>query len=303
MVQDFFYNLSSKFRKENLLSDITWCMCETSENFKKDFLKFFFPNENFDRVKVFEREYHYKDSRPDFYIETDNKIFIIEVKIGDNNHHFEQYTETFNIDKNQLGYIANYIIHKEGFEVKTWEQFDIYLQEKQSQIDNELEKEFYNCYLDYIKNVCSIVRITKKMNLENAYSLYCFTQTLKKVLDKNTETYSLKVDKQTIRDRYMGYYFEVTPKNEEKQKVRLWIGVYYDREKPEIWFEVDNVEGGGKPFYDILSSKNIKNDDPEDKKSHWFKVDSEEFNRKETVEEQELFLAKFIDDNLKIYFQ
>ena len=94
LTEEFISNLSFRLNKENDLSDITWAMCETSDLFLTEFLAFFFPNVDFDEVTL-QREVANDDSRPDFYFEYNDKIYLIECKIWDRNHHFAQYTKRF----------------------------------------------------------------------------------------------------------------------------------------------------------------------------------------------------------------
>ena len=91
----FFTALSERARKENDLSDITYAMCEANLEFQKFFLDFFFREANLDvkTVKI-SREHSTEWGRPDFWIRTaDGLLYIVEVKIWDSNHHFEQYFE------------------------------------------------------------------------------------------------------------------------------------------------------------------------------------------------------------------
>ena len=55
----FFSFLSNRLRKENHLSDITWALCCTNEQFKNYFIKYCF-EENIENIVTFEREYRVK---------------------------------------------------------------------------------------------------------------------------------------------------------------------------------------------------------------------------------------------------
>ena len=121
LIKSLFSNLYYRFSKENDLSDITWVMCQTSESFQELFLNFFFPDICFNNIQSFTREFSREDSRVDFYIENNGNTYIIECKINDKNHHFEQYTNAYNIKNECLGYITNYQYSKSGFNIKTWE--------------------------------------------------------------------------------------------------------------------------------------------------------------------------------------
>ncbi len=281
MIQNFLYNLSYRKSNENDLSDITWTMCETSEKFKELFLKFFFPNVDFSNIITFEREKTKGNSRVDFYIETfdnkgNNKIYLIEVKRYDGNHHFEQYLKEFSISENQLGYITNYHCNKEGFEVKNWEEFYNYIKENLPQ-DNS-EKEFWKGYLRYLKNVC-----------------------------RTEIKFKTKFYKTTIKSNYIGHYFEIEYINSNIKKTWAWIGIYYDRKEPIICLSFDNSESWGRPIYNILN-KNIQkiNEGNLAKKPYcedssiWFDMKNEDFEKAKTPEEQMEILKDFIDEVVTI---
>ena len=115
----FFKALSERAYKENDLSDVTYSMCESNKVFRQFFLDFFFRSFNIDAQAVtITREYATEWGRPDFYIRRGNELFIVEVKIWDGSHHFEQYKEILDEQNKKygkeednwkrLGYIANY---------------------------------------------------------------------------------------------------------------------------------------------------------------------------------------------------
>ncbi|MBO5939573.1 MAG: hypothetical protein J6R18_00050, partial [Kiritimatiellae bacterium] len=180
----FFEALSERAYKENDLSDVTYALCESDSCFRQFFINFFFKNHHpkIDASKVvITREFSTEWGRPDFYIRDNNgTLFIVEVKIWDGNHHFEQYnkilkgkeTKGQKIEEgsganawHRLGYIANYDAVKEVpvsvdgktigeavavcARVATWKEF-------------VEELELYSCfndsaiqaYLKYVKNVC-----------------------------------------------------------------------------------------------------------------------------------------------------
>ena len=168
-IENFISNLSLRLNSENNLSDITWTMCQTSDIFQSVFLQFFFPKEKLTEVYL-QRELPDEDSRPDFYFEHDGKVFLIECKIWDRNHHFEQYTKQFKIPNEQLGYITNYPMLKEGFSVRTWTELYIYIKNR---IPKE-EESLWNGYLEYLQEVCQIFIPKQAMNLDGMFSLYTF---------------------------------------------------------------------------------------------------------------------------------
>lgn len=88
----FFSALAERAYKENDLSDVTYALLEANNAFRQFFLDFFFPHEGLEGVKVvIEREHVIGDSRPDFWIRNRNEVYLVEVKIWDGGHHFEQY--------------------------------------------------------------------------------------------------------------------------------------------------------------------------------------------------------------------
>jgi len=244
-------------------------MCKTSKSFQTSFLKFFFPKATFDDITKFEREHADGDSRPDFYIKNGNDEYLIEVKINDRNQHFGQYDGTFKIGKERLGYITNYQMKQEGYEVHTWEEFYDFL--FKALPDIEEEKKLWQAYLDYLKNVCRIIKMTKKMNLDGMYSLFEFYDALsKKILNVDTDQYHIE-PYESEKDTHNGGNLEGTPKNGIMGKYFYlnyvnspikeswgWIGVYFEREHPLICMGFENNEGWGKPICDIIPESCVK---------------------------------------------
>jgi hypothetical protein len=274
--------------------------------------QFFFPTENFENVEIFQREHSLSDSRPDFYIESNGKHFIIECKINAQNHHFEQYIKTFAIPPNQLGYIVNYPLQKTGFDIKIWEQLYDYL--KVNMPDDE--KELYEAYLIYLENVCSIIKITTKMELKNMYSLYCFNEVLRSLTTREISTFSLNRHTRSgingISYDRSGYYVQVSAKNKKlkREDIWIWIGVYYDREEPLVHIEVDAREGWGKPFFDKIKKDNgnynlqYANAPYLEDNAYYFDGSTtfyEEFTSASTPQKQQETLRKFIDEVVTLY--
>ena len=178
----FFEALSERAYKENDLSDVTYALCESDSCFRQFFINFFFKNHHpkIDASKVvITREVSTEWGRPDFYIRDNNgTLFIIEVKIWDGNHHFEQYYDILagkqaegqkTIEPkdawHRLGYIANYDAVKEVpvsvdgetskeaakvcARVATWKEFVGGLEKSGFKDDAAIQ-----AYLKYVKNVC-----------------------------------------------------------------------------------------------------------------------------------------------------
>ena len=161
---DFFAHIAIRMGKENDLSDVTWAMLQTSDTFFNAFLDFFFPQVAFSGVINMEREKSEDDSRPDFHFIYNGDTYVIENKIYDQNHHFEQYTSTFGVSPERLGYITNYPMEHKPYIVHTWKEFYCYLGQQKVP---DAEQNLWRGYLSYIKNVCSIEIFTKPMNLDH----------------------------------------------------------------------------------------------------------------------------------------
>lgn len=260
-VVDFFATLSERFSKENDLSDVTYTMCMASDFFKERFIHFFFPDVDISHIYI-EREKAQDDSRPDFYLESGDDIYLIECKIYDKNQHFEQYISRFHISPKQLGYITNYKLLKQGFETKTWAEFKRYLEKE---VIPENEEDLINGYIEYLTRVCSITNITSKMTLSGMNSLYTFYTSLSDVVSVSNEQFDSKeYDSRrdtngggnvfcTPRDGAMGKYFELNIKGRRYRKAWGWIGVYFAQEEPTICIGFDNRQTWGWHIYNKLS--------------------------------------------------
>ena len=149
----FFESMAERLTNENDLSDITYALCKTDNDFRKFFLEYCF-EEAVDTDNLI-REYADEGSRPDFYfIGRDNNEYLIEVKIYDRNQHFDQYNNQFPNAK--YAYISNYILNDEDlceadkralplWKLKTW--FDYYKKLSESAIK---DKDLVVGYLSYL---------------------------------------------------------------------------------------------------------------------------------------------------------
>ncbi len=341
MVRTFFNNLSYKKRNENDLSDVTWAMCETSEKFKELFLKFFFPNDDFSNLIAFEREKSKGSSRVDFYIEILNEvgnqeIYLVEVKKGDESHHFD-YIKQYKTQGRNFGYISNYHITNSYIEqkcreynieyinevkyikFKTWREFYDNVKSTLFKIENEEEKQLWEGFLKYLESVCSIIKITKKMDLKGMYSVYSFEIKLENLLKAGFKNNDFEINHYTGRDSkdekslgITGSYFEIDYRG-KIEKTWGWVGVYYNTENPIVCLCFDNRENWGKPVYDKLfnnidKAKNNTNDDTlidkiyksSDNKKVWFDMKNTDFQNAETPEKQMEILKNFIDEVVTI---
>ena len=305
MIENFLEILSVRKRSENDLSDVTWALCLSSHTFQTLFLNFFFPDIEFLNITRFEREKSEGDSRPDFLIENDGVIYLIECKIYDSNHHFEQYTSTFNIPNERLGYITNYKMTQNGFIVKTWE--DLYDYVTNNLPESENEKALWTGYLKYLKSVCGIIKITKKMDLKGMYSLYSFTELLKKLVNRAETEFELRYySNKNIQggNGISGCYFEIKYSKDLINTTWAWIGIYYERENPLICLGFEDKQGWGKPVYELLDSRLDKIERDEfctkpyrEDGAIWFELTDEkhkEFDKISLVEQIQL-IKEFMD--------
>ena len=331
LAKQFFYCLSERMYNENRLSDITWALCQVSDNFKYSFVNFFFEDlekEDCREIEI-EREKQQDEGRPDFYFEFDNKVFLIENKIYDPNHHFHQYLQTCK-EPSYLGYITNYAIkdeddindngnvikwkelYNEGFRVHTWEEFYDYMKTCMKNNSNTLieeEKNLWEGYLEYVKNVCSIIKINKVMKLDGIYSLFSLMTILEKLCKEGKgNNYSLSIGPEGTMNTskckrgVSGFNFALIYNSYCNEKIWGWIGVYYDREKPEIWMGFSN--DWGKKYIDMLDCNRLSEgqtfESPRfEDNTLWFKLNEKQmeiFEKATKVEEQENILKKFMDE-------
>ena len=335
LAKQFFSCLSERMYNENRLSDITWALCQVSDNFKYSFVKFFFDDlekEDCRKIEI-EREKQQDGGRPDFYFESDNRVFLIENKIYDPNHHFHQYLQTCK-DPSYLGYITNYAIkdeddindngnvikwkelYNEGFRVHTWENFYNYMKtcmKTDSSTLNDEEINLWEGYLEYVKSVCSIIKINKVMKIDGLYSLYSLMTILEKLCregQRNNYTLSYlqdgSVDNTKCKRGNSGVIFRLTYNSKPSEMMYGWIGVYYNLEnvKPRIWMGFSEKEEWGKKFINLLDRNRLSEGQTFEKpyfeeNALWFKLNEKQMNSFEkatTIEEQEKILKDFMDE-------
>lgn len=315
-LEDFITNLSSRFRKENDLSDITWTMCQTSDRFLEAFVQFFFPGVSTDDINL-QRELSDDDSRPDFYFQSEGKEYLIECKIYDRNHHFEQYCKRFKVPAEHLGYITNYPLQKAGFTVHTWTELYVYLK---GRIPDE-EASLWCGYLGYLKDVCCVFLTNTPMNLDGMFSLYTFYRGLDEVFSFDNDHYTAflydsrkdtnsggNFSGSTPREGVMGKYFEVAFKHVRMKRAWGWMGVYFEREHPLVCIGFDDRDGWGKSVFDLLIDRvddmeaGLYFDAPyydDETNGIWFDFNkADEFNQLDISKEQTALLKSFLQEVL-----
>ena len=219
----FFEYLSEKMYNENTLSDIIWAFAQSNKTFMNHFIKFFFSDfDDFDEIKEFKREHANSthSSRVDFYIKTNKKEYIIEIKIDDKNHHFEQYERDF--DTAKLGYIANYKIppYKDICIPKTWEQLHDYFIQIVTTNYNKKDCAEIKQFLAYLRRVCNI-----DLKLEHSSYGSFLNEIIHEILKEDSRILSVKfVDTPLSKDKNrFGRYYEIKKSNGEK--ISIWIGI------------------------------------------------------------------------------
>ena len=268
----FFSALAERAYKENDLSDVTYALLEANKAFRQFFLDFFFPNEGLvgDQV-VIEREHAVGEGRPDFWIRTGGKVYLVEVKIWDGGHHFEQYHEILKEegagDKEwaRLGYIANYSLRdvcvcengmsrkasELGCGLHTWKEFA-----------NRLES--YDClgdslvqgYLGYLKSVCPYDDF-KVESWKGDLCDFLFVKRFYSSLESAIRATECKIynSSRATRDRaWMGQYFEWAF-GDNPVPVWGWLGVYYTNDGAELCVEFEDREGWGRPVCDAVRQR------------------------------------------------
>ena len=229
-IKDFIEIFTERFYKENDLSDLTYILCKYDPDFLRFFLNFNFPNSN-DPSPIIEiiREYPLKNSRPDFYISSLEKKYILEIKINDRNNHFEQYNNTFPDGEYEKSFLANYSIDQElsnsykKWQISTWSDFIDKLQS-----DNNLaNKKYIKAYIQYIKSVCGILEV-EHMNFDNLQSLTSFNNLITNLINNNSNNdFQLKIYNSIYSNSnsFTGKYFLLTKNN---KKIYPWFGISYE---------------------------------------------------------------------------
>ena len=286
----FFHYLAKRFYHENDLTDVTWALCNASVSFKDLFLKFFFEGIDTGKVSYIQREVpdsKGQGARVDLFIQmTGYDIpYLIEVKIGDGNHHFEQYVEAYGIPAERLGYIANYSIDKENFTVKTWEGLYDYLHEK----------------------------VSIPMKISDFQSVYSLNVILSSIIKNDTPNYQTIPYNETYNAGAHWCYFEVKYSGFEAVKDRVWpfIGVAYNN-NPEkvISAGYEKRKGWGKVVFDLIQ-KNIgriatvpceycRIDTTPSDAYYFYLSDTafKDFQEADNIKVQEDILAKFLNEVL-----
>ncbi len=312
IVSQFLVNLSKRLYNENSLCDITWSLCETIPEFKRLFIEFFFEtgiNEAPDIV--IEREFPSGKSRVDFrFIHTQEEIeteYIIEAKIYDGNDHHIQYLKDF--PKARFGWIANYKkIQNESNEiaVKTWEEFYDYLQGHLTKVTSAEAVLFINGYCNYIKSVCSIIKM-KKITLDKVSSLFYFNTIINEFVNSIHNEIQCKKYPSTAAISASGYgsYFTLKRVGSRKNNEYYpWFGVGFDETGQWIGVQLSRANGGDiynyfTAKYNTKEGEYFKKPELNEDDELWFKLKDAHFNlfnEEQSVEKQKTILSVFFKE-------
>jgi hypothetical protein len=292
MTDSFFDKLSDRFRSENDLSDITWAICEACPIFQKLFVQFFFNDiSDISKISIFKREHSSESCRPDFYIKIGNTELVVECKINDRNHHFEQYKSQF--PNARFGYITNYPLTHSGkdYEIRQWSEFKTFLEAALTKETDIQTVNLISGYLKYLTNVCGIFNL-RKMNLNNLSSLYHFNHLIKKIAssidDHESSLYNQGKNYDAERS---GQYFELKKSN--NNKVWPWLGVYYT-ERVCIYMEFN--QKWCKKIYDCIDLTRFS------KGGEYFDAPYKDYDYGPAVcfELKEFYFSKFNDEKITV---
>ena len=254
----FFEALAARAYKENDLSDVTYAMCQSDSVFKKFFLDFFFPNANLSAEDaIFERERSANNGRPDFWIRVNNTTYIVEVKIWDGSHHFDQYNVELQKENNcneggawqYLGYITNYKLEHERVTVKTWKKMYEDLKSY-----NGFNDPTIIAYMSYVKSVCGFETCNIN-NFEFNPKDFEYIKQIGQEIDncvgdsrpEKIEAFNRSVNFKT--KCWMGRYFELKEFKDDKS---IWgfLGVTYKGDIANICVSFRDQNGWAKLLCD-----------------------------------------------------
>lgn len=262
MITKLLKSLAEYYHQENDLSNVVCILCNIDTDFRDEFLRFFFPNLNLNDISPIEREKiapNSSDSRVDLYFECDGDPYIIEVKIGDNSHHFGQYDKAYGVTKDRFGYITNYYCLEgklKNYEVKEWEELYHHLS-----LNNKTKNsKTIDGFLAYLKEVCTIIDETIH-NVGDDIFLKTISDGILKHAQSLAATNLHKMEISGIVQRRencaVNFYVSFPPRDSDRNFV--WCGVkpFDDDKQISFYVELANREHHHKPS---LSEKLLKFD-------------------------------------------
>lgn len=300
-LQAFFIELAQYFRNENDLSDVTVALCNANPKFKEIFLKFFFEdNIDVNNVISIEREVTKGDSRVDIYIKVKNDEvpFLIEVKIYDQNHHLGQYERAFGIERPRLGYITNYPLSKDGYNIKTWREFKDYLKNSEYGNDHTIIG-----YIKYLEHVCNIDIHNDPISLDNAFDEALFAYMVRSIIEYNSnKIYLTKYHTKYLNRPYYGIFYGRTFIDTNKggylilgvkpgQASAIVLAVHARSHQEQ--FALDNLKSNGNYYTAPKNEKLVA----ESNVCFYLKDDRlKQFMSAKSFKEQENILRNFLDE-------
>lgn len=246
-------NFGHRFNNENDLSDIIWILCNTFPDFQRYFLKFFFSHLGYDCGEVtLVREAPKEQSRVDFKFKYKGKLYLIENKIYNREHHFGQYIHSYNIQPSQLGYIANYEIglndidtgdyklNKNEFEIRTWENFYFYIKDNIFEF-NEDSTIMIKIFLEYLKKICSIFDNELPMKTSDMYSVWIFYKSIDEILKLKKENCKIiNISDHSWWNPKVGRIGKVFEISWNKTIIKGEFGIFFNYQNPEIYILIKN---------------------------------------------------------------
>ena len=302
---------------------MTWAMCQASPFFKEQWIKFIFEYLDLEPESIDSIEREVPDetnsgSRVDFLLRTNNgDKYLIEVKIGDQNHHFGQYETAYGVDSEHLGYITNYPHEERGYHVKQWKDFyDTLLLAKEDAPDDE--RSLITGYCEYLKNVCGLIMI-QLINMERMSSLGDLTVLTRRVADSLAfgeflgESFKVSNWNTSYRDDLRWLYFQVDYKQVNGWGVQYpFLGIIHrqptqEHPKPYICAGFDVRQGWAKDIVAFMSDNkgvysNIERrycTEPKKDGDVYFELKPEaltDFETAQDVEHQEEILRGFLKE-------
>lgn len=316
-ITSFISELASYYWHENDLSNITVALCNSNVTFKTLFVKFFFPDIEVSEIDEICREVPDEGnhgSRVDIFISMRNEStpYLIEVKIGDENHHFGQYEEAYAIPPDRLGYIVNYRLYKPGYDIKTWEEFYKHLASLAGSLE-DYDQPVIKGYLQYLQSVCQIEIFEKAMDLNGVYYLYEFSNIALNALSYKSENFSSEPYKQyqpvkskkilgiNVIDFYLSY------NDKRKKSIYGWMSLYYNKEQPELYIAI--TERDNKSSHPLLFDNKKQRagktylkpyeglDEAWNMNCLWFQYkDIDKFNNCQDIQEQREMLCNYVKE-------
>ena len=330
-VQKFMINLSQRVGDENGLSNVTWAMCKASAAFQKAFLDFFFGEQDWSRITRFDREASFSGGRPDFYLETPGQSYLIEVKIGDQSHHWEQYvTQIHELRNAKRGYITNYIVessaeyeaYKKHYEtITTWREFWKHLKSDKPEIEQlrkSIDKGLLSGYIQYLQSVCNI-GVIRHMQLQHIHSLLSLMNALEEIVDcTHAGLISKRYGRRERPDKPIrhGLFFALSqgPTADKPCCWGGWFGVYYGSTPDDvgIYVEFEDESGWGTDVCRLIDQDESRfasmdySDPPfKEENAYYFRMSDDkkeplsQFDAIKTPEEQVAMLQNFFHEVLE----